>query len=329
MEQVGFEGTLQEFFEFTRTDPQFFYPDNEAGAQMYIDQATKHIDELTARLPEGLEASIGYDSTVYIRDAIGEVRATLLEAVAIVLVVIFLFLGSVRSSLIPAVTVPLSLIGAMFFMFVLGFSINLLTLLAMVLAIGMVVDDAIIVLENIHRHIEEGLSPMDAAITGARELVGPVIAMTLTLVSVYMPIGFLTGITGKLFTEFAFARPADGEVALARVPLCDTDRETVQGGLAMMRARNASEFADALGKWRFPSANVVFGDRRGDIGFQVVNTCINKIPAFRYTLLNLVIHKPIRFHNPLKRSQELHVKRIQITPLFFPTEPKFLLYRLP
>lgn len=179
--------------------------------------------DLTARLPEGMEAAIGYDSTIYIRDAIGEVRATLIEAVAIVLAVIFLFLGSVRSALIPAVTVPLSLIGAMFFMFVLGFSINLLTLLAMVLAIGMVVDDAIIVLENIHRHIEEGLSPMEASITGARELVGPVIAMTLTLVSVYMPIGFLTGITGKLFTEFAFALAGavviSGIVALTLTPM--------------------------------------------------------------------------------------------------------------
>lgn len=173
--------------------------------------------------PEGLEAAIGFDSTVYIRNAISQVQQTLIEAVAIVVLVIFLFLGSIRSSLIPAVTVPLSLVGALFLMFALGFSINLLTLLAMVLAIGMVVDDAIIVVENIHRHIEEGMKPMDAAISGARELVGPIIAMTLTLVAVYAPIGFLTGITGTLFTEFAFtlagAVVISGIVALTLTPM--------------------------------------------------------------------------------------------------------------
>jgi len=125
-----------------------------------------------AQLPEGLEANIPYDSTRYIEDAIDEVIKTLIEAVAIVIVVIYLFLGSFRSVLIPAVTVPLSMIGACFLMLLMGFSINLLTLLAMVLAIGMVVDDAIIVLENIHRHIEEGMKPFNAAIKGARELVG-------------------------------------------------------------------------------------------------------------------------------------------------------------
>ena len=125
--------------------------------------------------------------------------------------------------MIPAVTVPLSLIGALFFMYSMGFSINLLTMLAMVLAIGMVVDDAIIVLENIHRHIEEGMSPRDAAIKGGRELVGPVIAMTITLVAVYAPIGFLTGITGTLFTEFAFTLAGavliSGVIALTLTPM--------------------------------------------------------------------------------------------------------------
>ncbi|MGQ0501047.1 MAG: efflux RND transporter permease subunit [Panacagrimonas sp.] len=179
--------------------------------------------QLLSRLPEGVDATIAYDSTIYVNEAIQEVRATLVEAVLIVVVVIFLFLGSVRSSIIPAVTVPLCLVGALFIMYVMGFTINLLTLLAMVLAIGMVVDDAIIVLENIHRHIEEGMSPMDASFKGAHELVGPVIAMTLTLVSVYMPIGFLTGITGKLFIEFAFtlagAVVISGIVALTLTPM--------------------------------------------------------------------------------------------------------------
>ncbi len=179
--------------------------------------------DIKSQLPEGLDAEIGYDSTVYIREAISEVQMTLLEAVLIVVIVIFLFLGSMRSSLIPAVTVPLSLVGALFLMFLMGFTINLLTLLAMVLAIGMVVDDAIIVLENVHRHIEEGMQPFDAAIKGARELVGPVIAMTITLVAVYAPIGFLSGITGKLFTEFAFTLAGavliSGIIALTLTPM--------------------------------------------------------------------------------------------------------------
>lgn len=179
--------------------------------------------QILAQLPEGLEASIPYDSTRYIEDAISEVIRTLIEAVAIVIVVIYLFLGSFRSVLIPAVTVPLSLIGACFLMLLMGFSINLLTLLAMVLAIGMVVDDAIIVLENIHRHIEEGMQPFDAAIKGARELLGPVIAMTITLVAVYLPIGFVGGLTGTLFVEFAFTLAGavllSGVIALTLSPM--------------------------------------------------------------------------------------------------------------
>ena len=195
----------------------------EANVLDVIEEVHKVWPGIVEALPEGLEGVVGYDSTEYIRDAIAEVRTTLIEAVAIVLVVIFLFLGSVRSALIPAVTVPLSLIGALFFMYLMGYSINLLTLLAMVLAIGMVVDDAIIVLENIHRHIDEGMAPYEAAITGARELLGPVIAMTLTLVSVFAPIGFLSGITGKLFSEFAFTLAGavliSGVVALTLTPM--------------------------------------------------------------------------------------------------------------
>jgi len=195
----------------------------EANVLDVINDVHKIWPTITDALPEGLEAAIGYDSTEYIREAISEVRTTLTEAVIIVLVVIFLFLGSVRSALIPAVTVPLSLVGALFIMYTLGYTINLLTLLAMVLAIGMVVDDAIIVMENIHRHIEEGMKPFDAAIRGARELVGPVIAMTITLMAVYAPIGFLSGITGKLFSEFAFTLAGavliSGIIALTLTPM--------------------------------------------------------------------------------------------------------------
>ncbi|WP_051414477.1 efflux RND transporter permease subunit [Pseudoxanthomonas suwonensis] len=180
-------------------------------------------EEIVPQLPEDIEATIPYDSTEAIEDAIKEVVQTIVEAVIIVIVVIFLFLGSLRSVLVPAVTVPLSLVGALFLMLLMGFTINLLTLLAMVLAIGIVVDDAIIVLENIHRHIEEGMSPHDAAIKGARELAWPVVAMTTTLVAVYLPIGFQGGLTGVLFTEFAFTLAGSvllsGIIALTLSPM--------------------------------------------------------------------------------------------------------------
>ncbi len=179
--------------------------------------------EIIPQLPEGMVGTIPYDSTEAIQDAIDEVISTIIEAVIIVIVVIYLFLGSFRSVLIPAVTVPLSLVGTLFLMLLMGFTINLLTLLAMVLAIGIVVDDAIIVLENIHRHIEDGMSPRDAALRGARELAWPVVAMTTTLVAVYLPIGFQGGLTGVLFTEFAFTLAGavllSGVIALTLSPM--------------------------------------------------------------------------------------------------------------
>ncbi|KAB8193379.1 MMPL family transporter [Lysobacter maris] len=180
-------------------------------------------EQIVPQLPQGIKGTIPYDSTESIQEAIDEVVSTIVEAVIIVIVVIFLFLGSLRSVLIPAVTVPLSLVGALFLMLLMGFTINLLTLLAMVLAIGIVVDDAIIVLENIHRHIEEGMSPHAAALKGARELAWPVVAMTTTLVAVYVPIGFQGGLTGVLFTEFAFTLAGSvllsGVIALTLSPM--------------------------------------------------------------------------------------------------------------
>jgi multidrug efflux pump len=179
--------------------------------------------EIVADMPTGLESQIPYDSTEYIEDSINEVVQTLIEAVVIVVVVIFLFLGSLRTVIIPVIAVPLSIVGAAFIMLVLGYSINLLTLLAMVLAIGLVVDDAIIVVENIHRHIESGMSPLDASLQGARELGGPIIAMTITLLAVFAPIGFVGGLTGTLFSEFAFSLAGaviiSGVVALTLSPM--------------------------------------------------------------------------------------------------------------
>jgi len=178
---------------------------------------------IQASLPAGLKATIAYDASKYIEDALHEIVKTLVETLLIVMIVIFLFMGSLRSVLIPIVAMPLSLVGALFLMLVMGFTINLLTLLAIVLAVGIVVDDAIVVVENIERHIREGQSPVDAAILGARELVGPVISMTITLAAVYAPIGFQGGLTGALFREFAFtlagAVAVSGFVALTLSPM--------------------------------------------------------------------------------------------------------------
>jgi len=174
-------------------------------------------------LPTGLQARVAYDATKYISDALHEVVKTLIITLAIVSLVIFLFLGSFRSVLIPLVAIPLSLIGAVFLMQIFGFTLNLLTLLAIVLAVGLVVDDAIVIVENVERHIREGLTPVNAALQGARELVGPVIAMTITLAAVYAPIAFQGGLTGSLFREFALTLAGavfiSGIVALTLSPV--------------------------------------------------------------------------------------------------------------
>ncbi|WP_122553070.1 multidrug efflux RND transporter permease subunit [Pseudomonas viridiflava] len=188
-----------------------------------IKEVRRIMPELESQLPPSLRVSIAYDATLFIQASIHEVVKTLIEAVLIVIVVVFLFLGALRSVLIPVVTIPLSMVGVLFFMQLMGYSINLLTLLAMVLAIGLVVDDAIVVVENIHRHIEEGKKPFDAAIEGAREIAMPVVSMTITLAAVYAPIGFLEGLTGALFREFALtlagAVVISGIVALTLSPM--------------------------------------------------------------------------------------------------------------
>ncbi|MFP7755357.1 efflux RND transporter permease subunit [Thermodesulfobacteriota bacterium B35] len=191
-----------------------------------LDVVRRVRSEMTAidrELPTGMEARVAYDATAYINTAIREVLKTLGDTLLIVVVVIFLFLGSLRSVLIPVVAIPLSLIGAVFLMQVFGFTINLLTLLAIVLSVGLVVDDAIVVVENVERHLREGRSPMDAALRGARELVGPIVAMTITLAAVYTPIGLQGGLTGALFREFALtlagAVAISGIVALTLSPM--------------------------------------------------------------------------------------------------------------
>src|SRR5215203_6091229 len=178
---------------------------------------------IQAQLPAGMKGGIPYDSTVYIQDSIDEVLKTLTETLIIVILVIFLFLGSVRSVIIPVIAIPISLVGAVFIMLVAGFTINLLTLLAIVLSVGLVVDDAIVMVENVERHLHEGKTPFQASIDAARELVGPIVAMTITLAAVYTPVAIQGGLTGSLFREFAFtlagAVLVSGVVALTLSPM--------------------------------------------------------------------------------------------------------------
>jgi len=194
-----------------------------ANSLEVIKKVRQTIPEIQSQLPPGMKVGIPYDSTEYIQDAINEVLHTLTETLVIVIVVIFLFLGSFRSVLIPIVAIPISLIGAVFLMLLAGFTINLLTLLAIVLSVGLVVDDAIVMVENVERHLQMGKPPMKAAMDAARELVGPIIAMTITLAAVYAPVGIQGGLTGALFREFAFtlsgAVIVSGIVALTLSPM--------------------------------------------------------------------------------------------------------------
>jgi len=188
-----------------------------------IRRARAELDSIQHDLPSGMQTRIAYDGTEYINAAIHDVFHTLADTLLIVVVVIFLFLGSFRSVLIPIVAIPISMIGGVFLMQAFGFTINLLTLLAIVLSVGLVVDDAIVIVENVERHLAEGRTPLDAALVGARELVGPIIAMTITLAAVYAPIGLQGGVTGSLFREFAFTLAGtvaiSGLVALTLSPM--------------------------------------------------------------------------------------------------------------
>jgi multidrug efflux pump len=188
-----------------------------------VQRVRAEVPNIQAQLPAGMKVGVPYDATAYIEDAIHEVLRTLTETLLIVVLVIFLFLGSVRAVIIPVVAIPISLIGAVFLMLAAGFTINLLTLLAIVLSVGLVVDDAIVMVENVERHLHAGMAPVQAALTAARELVGPIIAMTLTLAAVYTPVGIQGGLTGALFREFAFtlagAVIVSGVVALTLSPM--------------------------------------------------------------------------------------------------------------
>ena len=207
-------------------------PGRRAGRRQAVDgQSARSVGMPSRRrcrrsreiMPEGMKIDVGYDSSIFIAKSIDNVFHTIIEAIVLVVLVIFVFLRSFRATLVPIVTIPVSLIGAFIFMWVFGFSINTLTLLALVLAVGLVVDDAIVMLENISRHVEHGMPPIEAAIRGAREITFAVVAMTITLAAVYAPIGFQTGRTGRLFTEFAWTLAGavliSGFVALTLSPM--------------------------------------------------------------------------------------------------------------
>jgi multidrug efflux pump len=226
-----------------------------ANSLEVIARVREALPEIQRQLPAGVTVGVPYDSTEYIQDAIDEVLKTLGETLLIVVVVIFLFLGSLRSVLIPVVAIPISLVGAVFLMMAAGFTINLLTLLAIVLAVGLVVDDAIVMVENVERHLHSGKKPLQAALVAARELVGPLVAMTITLAAVYAPVGIQGGLTGSLFREFAFtlagAVIVSGVVALTLSPMMsskllrsgDTDR-----GFAGWVNRRFDRLRDAYGR---------------------------------------------------------------------------------
>ncbi len=231
------------------------WPLPNANALDVIKRVSVEMEAIGRDLPSGMKARVAYDGTAYIDNAIHEVLKTLGDTLLIVVVIIFLFLGSVRSVLIPVVAIPLSLIGAVFLMQVFGFTVNLLTLLAIVLSVGLVVDDAIVVVENVERHLGLGESPLQAALLGARELVGPIVAMTVTLAAVYAPIGLQGGLTGALFREFAFtlagAVVISGVIALTLSPMMSAKLlkpGMEEHGFAGKIARDFSRFRGFYGR---------------------------------------------------------------------------------
>jgi multidrug efflux pump len=231
------------------------WPLPNANSVDVIRRVQTEMASIQADLPAGLQAMVAYDATNYITNAIREVLTTLGDTLLIVVIIIFLFLGSFRSVIIPVVAIPLSLIGAVFLMQTFGFTVNLLTLLAIVLSVGLVVDDAIVVVENVERHMGEGNPPLEAALIGARELVGPIIAMTITLAAVYLPIGLQGGLTGSLFREFAFtlagAVTISGIVAITLSPVMSAKLlkpGIVEHGLAGRISRDFKRLRNVYGR---------------------------------------------------------------------------------
>ncbi len=265
------------------------WPLPNANSLEVMAKVREEMEAMQESLPSGLSAAIAYDATEYIESAISEVIKTLTETLLIVVIVIFLFLGSIRSVIVPLVAIPISLIGAVFLMQIFGFSLNLLTLLAIVLSVGLVVDDAIVVVENVERHIGAGESPMQAAILGARELVGPVIAMTITLVAVYIPIGLQGGLTGSLFREFAFTLAGavliSGIVALTLSPMMASrllKSDIEEKGMAKLAAQTFEKI-----KKRYASALDVTLQNRPAVYLLWLTLSVLCIPMFMFSAKEL------------------------------------------
>ncbi len=243
------------------------------------------IDSIKPLLPKGTDIALAYDGTVYMENSLKEIATTFTETVAIVGLIVFLFLGSARSALVPLVTIPISLIGAMAAMMAMGFSLNLLTLLAIVLSVGLVVDDAIVVVENVSRHMRNGMGRVQAALVSARQLFGPIVAMTITLAAVYAPIGFLSGLTGVLFKEFAFtlatAVIVSGFVAVTLSPIMSA-YTVPEGGHESRYARFVGTALDRLSASYGRMLDGVLHYRAQILGFGAF-VCVLAVPLYMFS----------------------------------------------
>lgn len=263
--------------------------------------------QLQSNIPSGIESKVVWDSSKFISQSLKEVRSTIFESVLFVIVIIFLILGSVRSVMIPLITIPLSIIGVCGFMLMMGYTLNTLTLLAWVLAIGLVVDDAIVVVENIHRHIELGETPLNAAIIGAKEIGFPVIAMTLTLAAVYAPIGFMSGLTGRLFREFAFTLAGaviiSGFIALTLSPMMCSQflsQHTQKKGFIL---KIDAFFNSLVEKYKRALGKILYNQK-------------SKNPLFKRKIIQYTQKFIPRFNNPFSQVKITNRKWILITMLF-------------
>lgn len=249
----------------------------DIGDQLYL-----KLDEINASLPDGMHISIGYDGTLYMRNALEEIFITLAETVVLVGLVVLLLMGSFRTALVPLITIPISILGAIAAMSAMGFTLNLLTVLAIVLSVGLVVDDAIVVVENVARYMRQGMSRTQAALTSSRQLLVPIIAMTLTLAAVYAPIGFLSGLTGVLFKEFAFtlaiAVLISGVVAITLSPIMSA-RVSPAGGQESPLTRKVNQLFDRIQRAYGRLLDHVF-DWRGQIGLMAVLFALLVIPFY-------------------------------------------------
>jgi multidrug efflux pump len=292
-----------------------------------IAQVGREVDSITRQLPTGMKAAVAYDSTRYIKGAIHEVADTLAITIGIVIVVIFLFLGSLRSVLVPVIAIPVSLIGGVFLMQVMGFTINLLTLLAIVLSVGLVVDDAIVVVENCERHLREGRPRLETAFRGARELVRPILAMTITLAAVYTPIGFQGGLTGALFREFAFTLAGavliSGVVALTLSPVMASRllQEKYQPGwLALHIDRGFDWFRRTYGRMLLATLRA-----RGAVYVGWIVLSLSVIPLFALSPKELAPNEDqgvvfgAMVTPPNATLEQLDPSRAQITDIFMHT----------